>query len=48
MERQEIMTRAAAWSEARGWKQKLDKRRGYEQSLFEHSLIEQVPRGIGD
>ncbi len=34
------MTKAAAWMQARGWKEKLAKRRGYEQSLFEHSLIE--------
>jgi hypothetical protein len=40
MDRQEIMTKAAAWMQARGWKEKLAKRRGYEQSLFEHSLIE--------
>jgi hypothetical protein len=26
--------------QARGWKEKIAKRRGYEQSLFEHSLIE--------
>lgn len=40
MERQEILTRAAAWMQTRSWNQKLAKRRGYEQSLFEHSLIE--------
>jgi hypothetical protein len=40
MKRQEILTRAAAWTEARGWREKLAKRRGYEQSLFDHSLIE--------
>jgi hypothetical protein len=32
MERQEILTRAAAWTEARGWKQKLAKHRGYDQA----------------
>lgn len=40
MERSELMAKAAAWMQARGWKQKLAKRRGQEQSLFEHSLIE--------
>src|SRR5713226_8771384 len=40
MDRQEIMAKAAAWMLARGWKQKLAKRRDFEQSLFEHSLIE--------
>jgi len=38
MEREMILGRAAAWMQARGWKQKLAKRRGYEQSLFEHDL----------
>jgi hypothetical protein len=28
MDRQRIMARAAAWMQARGWKQKLAKRRG--------------------
>jgi len=40
LERVELMTRAATWMQARGWKAKLAKKRGYEQSLFEHSLIE--------
>jgi hypothetical protein len=40
MERQEVMAKAAAWMLARGWKQKLAKKRGVEQSLFEHSLME--------
>lgn len=40
MDRQEIMAKAAAWMLTRGWKQKLAKRRNFEQSLFEHSLIE--------
>jgi hypothetical protein len=40
MERQELMTKAANWMLARGWKQKLAKRRDFEQSLFEHSLVE--------
>jgi hypothetical protein len=40
MDRHEIITKAGAWMQARGWKEKLAKRRGYEQSLFEHSLIE--------
>ncbi|WP_447973985.1 hypothetical protein [Nitrospira sp. Kam-Ns4a] len=34
------MTQATAWMQARGWKQKLAKKRGSEQSLCEHSLIE--------
>jgi hypothetical protein len=35
MDRQTIMTRAAAWMQARGWKQNLAKRRGgvYPESL---------------
>lgn len=40
MDRQEIMGKTAAWMQARRWKEKLAKRREYEQSLFEHSLIE--------
>jgi hypothetical protein len=40
MERQELMAKAGPWMLSRGWKQKLAKRRDFEQSLFEHSLIE--------
>lgn len=40
MERSEILKRATLWAAARGWKEKLAKRRDYEQSLFEHGLIE--------
>jgi hypothetical protein len=40
MDRQEIMAKATAWMLTRGWKQRLAKRRDFEQSLFEHSLIE--------
>jgi hypothetical protein len=40
MDRSAIMVSAATWMQARGWKQKLAKKRGHEQSLFEHSLIE--------
>lgn len=40
MERTELLTGAAKWMQARHWKEKLAKRRCYEQSLFEHSLIE--------
>lgn len=40
MDRQELMTKAANWMLAKGWKQKLAKRQDFEQSLFEHSLIE--------
>ncbi len=36
----EVLGRAMSWMTTRGWKQKLAKKRGYEQSLFEHSLIE--------
>lgn len=39
-DRQNLLARASHWMQARGWKGKLAKRRGYEQSLFEHSLIE--------
>jgi hypothetical protein len=40
MERTTLLTRAAKWMQERSWKQKLAKKRGFEQSLFEHSLIE--------
>lgn len=40
MERAELVTAAANWMQQRGWKARLAKKRGYEQSLFEHSLIE--------
>jgi len=40
IERREPMAKAAAWMQARGWKGKLAKRRGREQSMFEHTLIE--------
>lgn len=40
MDRRDVMSSGAAWMQARGWKGKLAKRRGFEQSLFEHSLIE--------
>ena len=43
MEHSELLTRAAAWMQARGWKVKLAKRRGGvypERSRREHSLIE--------
>jgi hypothetical protein len=36
----EIIAKAAAWMQARGWKRKLAKQRGHEQSLFSHTLIE--------
>ena len=39
-DRQGILTKAAAWMQARGWKGKLAKRRGYAQSLLEHGLME--------
>jgi len=38
IERRALMAKAAAWMQARGWKGKLAKRRGREQSLFEHRL----------
>jgi hypothetical protein len=40
MERTELLKGASRWMQERGWKQKLAKKRGFEQSLFEHSLIE--------
>lgn len=40
LDRAELMAKAAAWMQARGWKVRLAKKRAYEQSLFEHSLIE--------
>lgn len=40
IERTDLMAKTAAWMQARGWKSRLAKKRGYEQSLFEHSLIE--------
>jgi hypothetical protein len=36
----ELLKHAATWMNARGWRNRLAKRRGYEQSLLEHSLIE--------
>src|SRR5581483_530848 len=39
-DRQNLLMRAGAWMQARGWRSKLAKRRGHEQSLFEHTLIE--------
>jgi len=41
MDRQIIIPKVANWMAKRGWKQKLAKARGMEQSLFEHSLIEE-------
>ncbi|RJQ46056.1 MAG: hypothetical protein C4534_03450 [Gaiellales bacterium] len=40
MDRSDLLSKAMFWMQARGWRHKLAKRRGYEQSLFEHSLIE--------
>lgn len=40
MDRSELLSKVTPWMQARGWRHKLAKRRGYEQSLFEHSLIE--------
>ena len=53
MERSEVMAKAAAWMQARGWRRKLAKKRGGEQSLFEHTLIEinlstALPRRLAD
>jgi hypothetical protein len=39
-ERHNVVASASAWMQARGWRTKLAKRRGFEQSLFEHTLIE--------
>jgi hypothetical protein len=36
----EIMVKSATWMISRGWKRKLAKKRGREQTLFEHSLVE--------
>ena len=40
IERRELMAKAAAWMQGRGWKARVAKKRGYEQSLVEHRLIE--------
>ncbi len=40
MDRRDLLERAARWMAARGWRGRLAKRREYEQSLFEHSVIE--------
>jgi hypothetical protein len=40
MDRRDVLESASRWMTARGWRGKLAKRRQYEQSLFEHSLIE--------
>ena len=40
MDAEVVRRRAAKWTHARGWRQKLAKARPHEQSLFEHSLIE--------
>jgi hypothetical protein len=37
--RTDIMAMAATSMQARGWTRKLAKRRGWEQSLFEHTLM---------
>ncbi len=38
--REEFILKAIYWMTSRGWKHKLAKRRTYEQSLFEHTLVE--------
>ena len=35
-----ILGKASEWMLARGWKQKVAKRRQFDQSLFEHTLVE--------
>lgn len=35
-----ILRKASEWMVARGWKRKIAKRRQFDQSLFEHSLVE--------
>lgn len=40
MDRASLIEQAAVWMHQRGWRQKLAKKREYEQSLFDHSLIE--------
>jgi hypothetical protein len=42
IDRGELMVRAAAWMRGRGWKRRVAKRREYEVSLFEYSLIEGI------
>lgn len=39
-ENEMILERAIEWMAARGWKRRVAKRRQYEQSLFEHTLVE--------
>lgn len=39
MNHQEIMAKAAAWMLTSGWKQKLAKRRNFEQSLFNYTRL---------
>ncbi len=36
----EVLKKASEWMLARGWKRKIAKRRQFDQSLFEHSLVE--------
>ena len=43
IERRELMAKAAAWMQGRGWKARAAKRRGYEQSLLDYSLIKATP-----
>ncbi len=40
MEHEQLTAKAATWMQAGGWKRKLAKQCGCEQSLFEHTLIE--------
>ncbi len=40
METKEMMSKAAEWMIKRGWKGLIAKRREYEQSLFEHTMVE--------
>jgi hypothetical protein len=39
-DRKDIMVKTATWMISRGWKRKLAKKRGREQTLFEHTLVE--------
>lgn len=43
IERRELIAKAAAWVQARGWKARVAKKRGHEQSMFEHSRIKATP-----
>jgi hypothetical protein len=43
IERRELIAKAAAWMQARGWKGRLAKRRAGEQSMVERTRVELQP-----